>query len=76
MIRAAYRALIRRYHPDTDPSREAAQRAQALNAAYAVLGDPDKRARYDGSLAAQGLIKPELPHRAGLAQRMIPGRQG
>lgn len=76
MIRAAYRALMRRYHPDTDPSREAAQRAQALNAAYAVLGDPDKRARYDGSLAAQGLIKPELPHRAGLAQRMIPGPAG
>ncbi len=47
MIQAAYRALMRRYHPDADPSVEAAERAQAVNAAYAVLGDPDKRARYD-----------------------------
>ena len=76
MIRAAYRALMRRYHPDADPSVDAAQRAQAINAAYAVLSDPDKRARYDGSLAAQGLIKPETPHRASLVRRMMPGPAG
>ena len=76
MIRAAYRALMRRYHPDADPSSEASQRAQAINAAYAVLGDPDKRARYDGSLAAQGLIKPDAPHRSSLARRMMPGPAG
>ena len=73
VIRAAYRALMRRYHPDADPSSEASQRAQAINAAYSVLSDPEKRARYDGSLAAQGLIKPDLPHRAGLARRLVPG---
>ena len=76
MIRAAYRALMRRYHPDADPSSEASQRAQAINAAYAVLSDPDKRARYDGSLAAQGLIKPDAPHRLSLARRMMPGPAG
>lgn len=76
MIRAAYRALMRRYHPDADPSSEASQRAQAINAAYAVLSDPDKRARYDGSLAAQGLIKPDAPHRSSLARRMVPGPAG
>jgi hypothetical protein len=76
VIRAAYRALMRRYHPDADPSSEASQRAQAINAAYAVLGDPDKRARYDGSLAAQGLIKPDAPHRSSLARRMMPGPAG
>ena len=76
MIRAAYRALMRRYHPDADPSSEAAQRAQAINAAYAVLGDPEERSRYDGSLAAQGLIKPEaVPHRS-LARRLVPGPAG
>ena len=69
VIRAAYRALMRRYHPDADPSSEASQRAQAINAAYAVLSDPDKRRRYDGSLAAQGLIKPEPGH-GGLFQRV------
>lgn len=76
MIRAAYRALMRRYHPDADPSSEGAQRAQAINAAYSVLSDPEKRARYDGSLAAQGLIKPDLPHRNGLARSMVPGPTG
>jgi hypothetical protein len=76
VIRAAYRALMRRYHPDADPSSEASQRAQAINAAYAVLSDPDKRARYDGSLAAQGLIKPEERHRSSLARRMVPGPAG
>jgi curved DNA-binding protein CbpA len=76
VIRAAYRALMQRYHPDADPSSEASQRAQAINAAYAVLGDPEKRARYDGSLAAQGLIKPEPQHRSSLARRMTPGPAG
>jgi hypothetical protein len=59
VIRAAYRALMRRYHPDTDPGSDASERAQEIAAAYAILGDPEKRARYDGSAAAQGLIKPE-----------------
>lgn len=72
MISAAYRALMRRYHPDADPSSEASQKAQAINAAYAVLSDPEKRARYDGSLAAHGLIKPE-PARASVARRVAFG---
>ena len=45
MIRAAYRALMRRYHPDTDRSAEASERARVINAAYAVLSDPDQRRR-------------------------------
>lgn len=61
VIRAAYRALMRRYHPDSNSSSEAAERAQAINAAYAVLSDPEQRARYDGSIAAAGLVKVE-PH--------------
>ena len=75
VIRAAYRALMRRYHPDADPSGEAAERAQAINAAYAVLSDPQKRARYDGSLAAQGLIKaePSSKRRRSRSRRFVPG---
>ena len=55
VIRAAYHALMRRYHPDADPSVEAAQRARAVNEAYAVLRDPAKRARYDESLGSRDL---------------------
>jgi hypothetical protein len=73
VIRAAYHALMRRYHPDADPSSDASRRAQAINAAYAVLSDPESRARYDGTRAAQGLIKLDPPHRAGRGRRRILG---
>jgi hypothetical protein len=45
-IRAAYRRLARRYHPDV-AGPPGLPRMRALNAAYAVLGDPEKRAAYD-----------------------------
>ena len=47
VIRAAYRALMRHYHPDTNPDPEAQRRAQEITAAFAVLRDPAKRAEYD-----------------------------
>jgi curved DNA-binding protein CbpA len=47
VIQAAYRALMRRYHPDTNCSPEAARKCIEINAAYAVLGDPAARAAYD-----------------------------
>ena len=75
VIRAAYRALMRRYHPDADASSEASQRSADINAAYAVLSDPQKRARYDGSLAAQHLIKPE-PRPRSAWRRFVPGPAG
>lgn len=49
VIQAAYRASMRRYHPDTNKDPAAEQKAQAINAAYAVLGDPERRARYDSA---------------------------
>lgn len=47
VIRAAFKALMLRYHPDTNRSEDATKRAAAINAAYAILGDPKKRAAYD-----------------------------
>src|SRR3989442_2538621 len=53
-IRAAYRSLIQRYHPDRHAgSRESALRTLRLNEAYAVLSDPVKRAAYDAKLFAE-----------------------
>ena len=52
VIRAAYRALMRRYHPDADPGSEAADKAREINEAYRVLSDPARRARYDAELTA------------------------
>ena len=51
VIKAAYRALAQRYHPDKwqgDPA-EATRRMAEINAAYAVLSDTVKRAAYDAT---------------------------
>jgi DnaJ-class molecular chaperone len=50
LITVVYRHLAKRYHPDVDPSPEAAMRMAELNDAYAILGDRERRARYDRSL--------------------------
>jgi curved DNA-binding protein CbpA len=65
VIRAAYRTLARKYHPDLggDPSRMI-----ALNDAWDVLGDPVRRAEYDALRARAGGA------RAGGAAR--PSEQG
>jgi hypothetical protein len=48
VIRAAYRALATKYHPDRNPGdRDAELRLKRLNAAWAVLGDPAKKKQYD-----------------------------
>jgi len=46
-IRAAYLALMRRYHPDRNQSADAAERAREVTAAYKVLGNRDRRMDYD-----------------------------
>ena len=47
VIQAAYRRLAQLYHPDRNPSPDAAERMAAINHAYDVLGDTQKRAAYD-----------------------------
>lgn len=46
-IHKAYRSLARKYHPDLNKSKEAEERFKELNEANEVLGDKDKRQRYD-----------------------------
>ncbi len=47
-IKKAYRKLARRYHPDLNPGdKTAEEKFKDINEAYAVLGDPQKRAEYD-----------------------------
>ena len=48
-IRAAYRRLAQARHPDRPAGSDAAMRA--LNLAYEVLGNPERRRRYDASVA-------------------------
>src|ERR687891_1703592 len=47
-IKAAFRKLARKYHPDVNPGdKSAEEKFKELNEAYEVLSDPDKRKRYD-----------------------------
>jgi DnaJ-class molecular chaperone len=53
IIATVYRKLAQRYHPDVDPSDDAARRMMEVNEAYSVLRDPAQRARYDAWLASR-----------------------
>ncbi len=47
-IKKAYRKLAQQFHPDANPGNDDAEsRFKEVSAAYDVLGDKDKRARYD-----------------------------
>lgn len=46
-VRAAYRKLARELHPDVNKAADAQEKFAEVQAAYDVLGEPEKRAQYD-----------------------------
>jgi curved DNA-binding protein CbpA len=71
-IRKAYRKAAKETHPDLNPGKpEAEARFKVINAAYDVIGDPDKRKKFDaGEIDETALLsrirrsRSELPLRA------------
>lgn len=51
-IKRAYRTLVKRYHPDRRSSESSHEQIVAINHAYDILSDPEKRAQYDRGFAA------------------------
>lgn len=47
VIQAAYRRLAQKWHPDVATGQEAIERMVAINRAWEILGDPDRRATFD-----------------------------
>jgi curved DNA-binding protein CbpA len=58
VVHAAWKALLRKHHPDTNASDRATERAREINEAFAVLGKPDSRADYDRSRGGRPAIAP------------------
>src|SRR6201998_3312935 len=69
-IRTVYRKLAKQYHPDLNPGkREAEERFKAVSAAYDLLSDPEKRARYDrGEIDESGAERPPRSYYRGYAE--------
>ena len=74
-VKAAYRKLAKRHHPDLHPGdKKAAERFQELNNANDLLSDPEKRARFDrGEIDAEGH---EVPPRGGFYRDFHGGPGG
>ncbi|MDI6806530.1 MAG: DnaJ domain-containing protein, partial [Candidatus Aenigmarchaeota archaeon] len=56
-IKKAYRKLAMQYHPDRNPGKEkwANEEFKKINEAFSVLGDPEKRRRYDQFGTVEGI---------------------
>jgi curved DNA-binding protein CbpA len=67
VIQAAYRVLARAYHPDVNDGPDTVRVMRRLNAAYAVISDPKRRARYDAQFSPPPPRSPRRP-RARMAQ--------
>ncbi len=63
-IKKAYRSLAMRHHPDRSAHSGAESRFNAINAAYELLSDPQKRASYNQSLNNRIIIDPDNEARA------------
>jgi DnaJ-class molecular chaperone len=74
-IKKAYRKLAKKLHPDLNPgNKKVEQEFKEVSAAYDLLSDADKRAKFDrGEIDASGA---ERPGRGGFYRSYAEGGQG
>ncbi len=69
-IKKAYRKLVFQYHPDRNPgNQEAESKIRDINAAYAVIGDPEARRSYE-RLRWGDEVRDEGPDRHAVVEAM------
>ncbi|MDE2363294.1 MAG: J domain-containing protein [Hyphomicrobiales bacterium] len=73
-LQKAYRALAKKLHPDLNPGDKAVEdKFKELSAAYDIVGDPDKRRKYDsGEIDASGAEKPQRQYYRDYADQASP----
>ena len=66
-VRKAFHKLAKTHHPDRNPDNKAAEeRFKRVSAAFDIVGDPEKRAKYDrGEIDADGREAPPQGYRPG-----------
>lgn len=75
IVKAAYRALSTRWHPDRNPGNPDAVRIMALiNESYAVLSDPDRRAEHDRWILRQELRQHQAEEDSAPQSDVVPPR--
>jgi DnaJ-class molecular chaperone len=75
-IQKAYRKLAKKHHPDLNPgNKQAEEKFKDIGTAYDILGDPEKRARFDrGEIDATGAERPQRRYYRDYADAQ--GREG
>ena len=70
-IQRSYRRLAKKLHPDLNPGNKVAEeKFKEVSAAYDLLGDPDKRARFDrGEIDESGTERPRQQYYRDFADR-------
>ncbi len=76
VIVAAYRRLARKYHPDVTPGPQAAARMAMINAAWELIGEPDRRAAFDRERAVRSAMGRRAADRAGSPGPASPAGAG
>ncbi|MGV8131511.1 MAG: DnaJ domain-containing protein [Candidatus Pacearchaeota archaeon] len=74
-IKKAYRKLAQKWHPDKhqdDTKAEAEEKFKQVAEAYAILGDPEKRKKYDTPTMATGAVPPPWAPFMPFTQHMRP----
>ena len=72
-VQQAHRKLIRKHHPDVNPSDHSAEeRFKEIQQAYEVLSNPEKRREYDKRFSSFSRGNPDRPW-AGAAGRRTVG---
>src|ERR1044071_5233067 len=77
-IKKAFRTLAKKHHPDTKGGDKASQKKfQEISAAYEIVGDKEKRAKFDaGQIDASGNAQGFAPRAHGFRGNPFGGGQG